>query len=245
MKEIILYQNNSGWDWLRDAIREYNDCFMCDVALESIYTTRYVKEDSVFIGSLDKSKLILKSAHNIDYSFNSLPNHSEEWIYGRKIEIQNIDSLNVGNGKFVRSINPKEFPAQRVYGSVVKNYQGLPNIESGKAYVSDIIPNILSEWRFYVGERQNSQLLEYKHAATYVGDPKVVPNQDFLSNLLATLNGGMRYLLPCAFSVDIGVTKDKTFVIEFNDFIALGNYGLDGATYIDLAIKRWSELTNA
>ena len=180
MIDIVLYRSRSGWDWLQDAIREYNDCFMSNVALENIYRTAYNKKDSIFIGDLQKSKSILKYHHDVDYSFHPFPFMNEKWIYNRDITKQNIEDLNTDHCVFVKPIEPKLFPTQRVFGSIVKGYQSQGNVDSGECFVSDVVPNIKSEWRFYVGESECNYLLEYRHAANYVGNPAYLPDGEFM-----------------------------------------------------------------
>ena len=51
---------------------------------------------------------------------------------------------------------------------------------------------------------------------------------------------------PCAYSLDIGVTKDgRTLVVEVNDGFALGHYGLTPLKALKFQKARWQEITAA
>lgn len=51
--------------------------------------------------------------------------------------------------------------------------------------------------------------------------------------------------IPAGCSLDFGVTNDgRTLLIEMNDGMALGSYGLSDIAYALLLIARWCELIN-
>jgi len=92
-----------------------------------------------------------------------------------------------------------------------------------------------SEWRFYVHE---STIVGANH---YKGDPLVFPNRLVVAQAATAFRG---HGAPVAYALDFGVTEEeRTLLVEVNDMIALGSYGLDPAHYSYLIETRWDELT--
>jgi len=90
----------------------------------------------------------------------------------------------------------------------------------------------VSEWRAYVLRDR------IVHVGRYAGDPLLFPDPHSFRNALSAFDGR-----PIAFSMDWGLTPDgKTLLVEVNDGVALGNYGLEGKLHIALIEARWRQL---
>jgi hypothetical protein len=90
----------------------------------------------------------------------------------------------------------------------------------------------LSEWRAYVLRDRIALVAQYR------GDPLLFPDPVRIRRALAAF--GDR---PIALSMDWGITpRGETLLIEVNDGIALGNYGLKGAIYIAMIEARWRQM---
>ncbi len=89
-----------------------------------------------------------------------------------------------------------------------------------------------TEWRAYV---LRSRIM---HVARYHGNPLLFPNPVRLKDALVGFEDH-----PIAFSMDWGITAtDETVLVEINDGIALGNYGLNGTIHTAMIEARWRQL---
>jgi hypothetical protein len=93
-----------------------------------------------------------------------------------------------------------------------------------------------SEWRFFVVRGR------VVGARPYAGDGALVPDDEVVRSAIATLERSGEAL--AGFGIDFGVLAGgETALVEMNDGFSLGAYGLDDASYTDLVIARWCELT--
>jgi ATP-grasp domain, R2K clade family 2 len=97
---------------------------------------------------------------------------------------------------------------------------------------------IVSEWRCYVYDRQ------IVHVANYSGDIFQTPDWEVAKS--AVKSAGDEF--PIAYTVDVAVLSDGVFddadtvVVEFNDFWAIGNYGIDNRTYLRMLMARYNDI---
>ena len=115
-------------------------------------------------------------------------------------------------------------------------------------YYSDINPNtsvytsevvdIVSEYRCFV---HKNELVGIKH---YTGDFGCFPDILEINEMIRLYKKDA----PISYTLDVGIiekaSKDKTILIEINDFWAIGGYGLDGKTYVRMLIDRFQEIKN-
>ena len=95
------------------------------------------------------------------------------------------------------------------------------------------LPEILSEWRVYI---HYNQMIDSKN---YSGDFKISPDYDWVESRIKLYKDKM----PCAYTLDVGVLKDNTnTIIEFNDFWAIGNYGIPNDLYVRMLRDRYFEI---
>ena len=99
--------------------------------------------------------------------------------------------------------------------------------------VSELM-DFVSEWRYFV-HRQ-----EIVGVAHYQGDCLLWPD----SRLVRQAVKDYERAAPIAYSIDFGLTRQgQVLLIEVNDAIALGCYGLGAVRYASMLEDRWLELT--
>lgn len=92
--------------------------------------------------------------------------------------------------------------------------------------------NIVSEWRCFV---HNGQIIDAKN---YFGDFRTIPDYKIGDQCIEAWSDS-----PIAYSCDLGVTDEgKTIVIECNDVMCLGLYGLWPTKAGRMIVDRWNEI---
>ena len=104
----------------------------------------------------------------------------------------------------------------------------------GEVWCSEIMPNILSEWRCYI--------LDGKvfNCSNYMGDPLVFPDKNEIQYLISAYKGA-----PVGYSLDVAVTKAGTKLVECNDAWSLGYYGGEFIDYFKMVKERWLEIVRS
>lgn len=121
-----------------------------------------------------------------------------------------------------------------------KDFDLYPEVdwENTKLFCSQVINNIVSEWRCYV--------LKGKVFAcvNYTGDPLMFPNSRGIERMIQYFENS-----PAAYSLDVAICKTggiaqsyKTTFLEVNDAWALGYYGGDVELYLKMQVERWKEI---
>lgn len=143
--------------------------------------------------------------------------------------------------KFIKPVIQKQFT-----GAVLNTL--LDTIRTGKVdpdhevYVCESV-NFVSEWRVYVHEHE---IVGVKH---YYGKDddgyEVSPPYSILKNMVKEYKPSA----PIAYGMDVGMIlkNDGNYcpaLVEINDGICLGNYGLDPIFYAEMIASRWKELTS-
>lgn len=109
----------------------------------------------------------------------------------------------------------------------------LKNIPQGHYIISDLI-NIDSEWRAFVF---NDNLVGLQN---YQGEFTIFPDVDLIQKMIFDYKGKNP-----AYTLDIGINQEGTFLIEVHDFFSCGLYGFND--YIALPrmfIATWNKLIN-
>jgi len=92
-----------------------------------------------------------------------------------------------------------------------------------------------SEWRLYIRGGSINGINHYK------GEPLQFPDAKVIQKAVRAFQGNGA---PRAYALDVGVTENwDTVLVEVNDMISLGSYGLDPSHYSFLIEMRWKELT--
>jgi len=93
---------------------------------------------------------------------------------------------------------------------------------------------ILSEWRGYVF---NHKLVDCRN---YSGDFMMTPDFGVYDTWIR-INKEDGF--PCAYTMDMAVMEDgMTVNVEYNDFWAIGNYGIENAIYYRMIRERYQEI---
>lgn len=175
----------------------------------------------------------------IKYSWETLPKILDSY-YGRSMM-----RVTLGEAKsrffkdeqplFVKPVKTKEFN-----GALWRSHIDLIplcNVSDDVQVIVSKPVEFLSEFRVYV---QDHEVVAVKH---YAGSWDVCPQRNFIKEAIQAFKSEA----PIAYSLDVGVTKEKfgraDKVIEVNDGTSLGNYGLHAINYAEMIVARWNELT--
>lgn len=97
--------------------------------------------------------------------------------------------------------------------------------------INPVIP-MVTEYRTFVHKKEIVGLEWYQ------GDFTIFPDVSIIKKMIEEYTSA-----PIAYTLDVAVTdKGETILIECNDAWAIGNYGLEGKTYIRMLIDRWKEI---
>lgn len=123
-----------------------------------------------------------------------------------------------------------------------KDFDLYPEVDwdNTKLFCTEVIENIVSEWRCYV---LNGKVFA---CVNYSGDPLEFPSRGYIQNMIFNYKSS-----PVAFSLDVAVCAEnmgtvnarKTSFIEINDAYSLGYYGGDVELYTKMLDLRWEEIT--
>ena len=94
----------------------------------------------------------------------------------------------------------------------------------------------IAEYRVYVHEH------EVVGVKNYFGDWYSAPAERVVTDMVEAYKPSA----PIAYGLDVGILKDNQYhmaLVEINDGICLGNYGLDTIHYAEMIASRWLELT--
>lgn len=116
----------------------------------------------------------------------------------------------------------------------IKGYTGIvptDSIPEGNYIISEII-DIDSEWRTFV---YNGDMVGLQN---YSGDFTVFPNVHTIKDMINDYKSA-----PKAYTLDVGVNKNGTFIIECHDFFSCGMYGFADYKVIPaMYIATWNKL---
>lgn len=198
--------------------------------------TSYEEVSSGKFDNLIKENLFVGSVEFMTAVFNRvgkfpkrLPNSN------RKTEITTIDEvikrIELGEKLFVKSYDIKLFTGmvfEEIYLSMIKGYPKDTLVYVDKPFES----KILSEWRIYVDSGK------MRDAKNYSGDFKLIPNWEISQNIINEFVDS-----PICFTLDVALLENGiTESVEFNDFWAIGNYGVPNDEYVSMLRKRYFEI---
>lgn len=122
-----------------------------------------------------------------------------------------------------------------------KDFDLYPEVDwdNTKLFCTEVIENIVSEWRCYV---LNKKVFA---CVNYAGDPLKFPNEREIIRMIDWFKPQ-----PISFSLDIALCKNgrsgdnytTTRFIEINDAYALGYYGGDVELYTKMLDLRWKQI---
>jgi DUF971 family protein len=195
------------------------------------------REDTPVFAGVGSCRKIIKRIWGWDYlGINPYPLELMPYMH-RKVERKKwVDAREeaLEGHKFIKPVIQKQFN-----GAVLNTI--LDTIRTGKmeadheVFICDPV-EFLSEYRIYVHEHE---VVGVKH---YHGDPYLPLRKELVDEMIRAY----RPSAPIAYSLDLGVLNDaqkNIALVEINDGICLGNYGLDSIFYAEMMDARWMELT--
>lgn len=130
---------------------------------------------------------------------------------------------------FIKPFEIKLFTGLVLDGSI---YTCLENIDRNiKVLVYEpFISQLESEWRIYVN---NHTIMDSRN---YSGDFMISPDYEYVKSII----NENKSTFPIAYTIDIGILENKeNVVVEFNDFWAIGNYGVPNYFYLKALKNRY------
>ncbi|MCC6741097.1 MAG: ATP-grasp domain-containing protein [Planctomycetia bacterium] len=92
-----------------------------------------------------------------------------------------------------------------------------------------------SEWRIYVA---GGVIVDRRR---YTGDPEAEPDREVVDACIRALHDGKEEW--AGYGLDVGILSGgRTAVVEMNDGIGLGSYGVEDDVYAELVLGRWYEI---
>jgi hypothetical protein len=204
---------------------------------EDTEATIDVHEDTPVFAGVGSCRKIINRVWGWDYvGINPYPDALMPYMH-RKVERKKwIDARETAleGHMFIKPVIQKQFS-----GAVLNTL--LDTIRTGKVdpdhevYVVDPA-EFIAEYRIYVHEH------EIVGVKQYFGDWYSAPSQQVVEDMVKAYKPSA----PIAYGLDVGILKDNQYrmaLVEVNDGICLGNYGLDPIHYAEMIASRWMELT--
>jgi hypothetical protein len=191
---------------------------------------------SPFVGSIDGMSVLFNSINKKPDPIDFPDEIIKSGLIGRDI---NQMRLNYAINQFKRDQKPifiKPVVTKLFDGALISTDDHLTffnGLDNPLVWVSEKI-DIVSEHRAYV---HKGKLI---HCCNYSGDFRVSPNYDYIDLLVSTYK-----VAPVSYTIDVAVLKDgRTTVVEFNDFWAIGGYGMTPWDYAEMLKDRYFEIIN-
>lgn len=203
-----------------------------------------VNEDTPVFAGVGSCRKIIKRVWDWDYTgINPYPDELMPYMH-RKVERKKwVDAREAAleGHMFIKPVIQKQFT-----GAVLNTL--LDTIRTGKVdpdhevFVVEPV-NFVSEWRVYVHEHEIVGVKPYFHKEIY--DYQFAPAHIQVQRMI----NDYKPSAPIAYGLDVGIieqpaTNYKTALVEINDGVCLGNYGLDPIHYAEMIASRWQELTS-
>jgi hypothetical protein len=183
--------------------------------------------NNLFVGSVEFMMEIFKKLNINNYKLSENSNR-----VSKILTIKDAITLSKSKQIFIKPVHIKLFT-----GFVTKyNISILETFpDDTLVYVYDVFEHdIVSEWRLYV----NKHKIYDSH--NYDGDYKIIPNYDYINEVIEK---NKKNNFPISYTIDVGILNNyQTVVIEYNDFWAIGNYGLYNNKYLQFLKERYFEI---
>lgn len=143
--------------------------------------------------------------------------------------------------KFIKPVIQKQFTGA-VLNTILDTIRTGKMEEDHEIYLCDMV-NFVSEFRVYVHEHE---IVGVKHYFSEEDNGyQFTPVFDDLKNMVKEYKPSA----PISYGLDVGmIESDGKYLptlVEINDGICLGNYGLDPIHYAEMISSRWMELANS
>ena len=228
---------------LLDAIRFYNWLRRDrgDRAFARYVNTKYVSrgilQDPIFkkyhrtyipVGSVEFVTQFLQEFHGLTPKPRNVPTSLFSYAYrrifnGTEEDIQSM--VNESNRTFVKSND-----VIKGFTQVYKKGMDVSDIPKGNYQISRSV-SIDSEWRAFI---YKGKLEGLQH---YVGEFTLFPDVRALKHMIEVYEASKE--APIAYTLDIGINEQGTFVIEVHDFFSCGLYGFTNHAILPQMFGRW------
>ena len=191
---------------------------------------------SPFVGSIDGMSILFNSIKKKPLPIDFPDDIIKSGLMNRELvqmSLTNAVRLFVDKHEplFIKPVQTKLFDGILVTKEVDLNY--FNGIDNPLVWVSEKI-DIVSEHRAYV---HKGKMI---YCCNYSGDFRINPAYWAIDLLIKTYKDA-----PVSYTIDVAVLKDgTTTVIEFNDFWAIGGYGLTPWDYAEMLNDRYFEIIN-
>lgn len=133
---------------------------------------------------------------------------------------------------FIKPQRTKQFEAFKIPTSFLKEFNDPYVIPL--SYYSEIV-NFEAEFRFYI---LNKEIVGFSQ---YGEGPQLEPDVKAVKDVILQFTNQ-----PVGYSIDVGIVKGKTLLVELNDGWALGYYPWGTCKfddYVELITERWKQIT--
>lgn len=184
------------------------------------------KIDEPVVCGVGAAKAILKKL-GVVYAPDTYPKELKGFL-GREIRQTTLGDINIG--KFIKpSEDSKKFTGFICDDKFDRRLGGMPS--TLQVYECEVV-KFLTEYRVYILDQKILSVARYFGSVDYYPDMKVV--REMMSSFTSA---------PVAYSLDVAVTDDReTVLVEVNDALALGNYGLTATMAAKMHCSRWLQL---
>lgn len=223
MKFLIQTINNEiqfDFQWeLIQAIKGTN-WFRNSIVYEYILSDQYMP-DCIPVGSVEWTLKYIEQYYNKEIKPLCIPQSLMNYEYlKRECKILNRKDINVIKPTFIKSID-----VIKGFTKIISTNKELP--PHGNYFLSELV-DIDSEWRSFV---YRSELVGLQN---YSGDFTVFPDVNLINKMIYNYKDA-----PLAYTLDVGINKNGTFIIEVHDFMSIGLYGWSDHQLLPLMFKSW------
>lgn len=187
-----------------------------------------------FVGSIDGMTMLFKNMKRYPDPIDFPEEIISSGLLNR--EVKNT-SLNQAIALFKESGKPvfiKPYQTKLFDGILISEEQHLNYLrgyENPSVWVCDQI-DILSEHRAYIHKGK------MVYCCNYSGDFRINPDYSYIDELISVYKNA-----PVAYTIDVAILKDGSMtVVEFNDFWAIGSYGMKCWDYAQMLIDRYFQI---
>lgn len=228
-----------GFEMLGYGIKTFSAADVLSGRYEKLYNK------TVFVAGIDTMRSILEISTadrpaDIDYPLY----YMKPELYGRKIDNKTVAEVLTKYQADEKSVFVKPVDTKKFNGVVLQResqFSYFENYLDERVFVSEVIKNISSEWRFYVHERK---IVGIKHYKGNFWDCQKL-NGTTVEKLINSFTDA-----PSAYTVDLaialkGITpfeEPYELIVECNDFWAISSYGLEPEKYAEMLRDRYCEI---
>lgn len=189
-----------------------------------------------FVGSIDTMSMLFKNIRKYPTPIDFPESIINSGLLNREIVTMKLNDFvnafkRTNKPMFVKPVQTKLFDGVLISKQEHLSYLKLENCD---ILVCNQL-NIVSEHRVYV---HNKKAI---YSCNYNGDFRINPNFNYVDKLIDAYKEQ-----PIAYTVDVAILKDGSMtVIEFNDFWAIGSYGLYCINYAQMLLDRYFEIVSS